>query len=75
MDEEDVDDELGLPKELINIVSLKEKRELLQYKQTHNEVRTPLLASPSTVFYLLTYIQLISDNIYLRARLMSFVIA
>lgn len=46
MDEDDVDDELGLPKELVG-VGLKEKRELLQYKQTHNEVtQKQLSASP-----------------------------
>jgi hypothetical protein len=38
MDEEDLDDELGLPKELMSSVSLKEKRELLRYKESHNEV-------------------------------------
>jgi hypothetical protein len=39
MDEADVDDELGLPKELMNKdLTLRDKRELLQYKQTHNEV-------------------------------------
>lgn len=37
MDEEDVNEELGLPKELMGSVTLQEKRELLQYKQTHSE--------------------------------------
>mmetsp|Transcript_11424 Transcript_11424/g.18601 ORF Transcript_11424/g.18601 Transcript_11424/m.18601 type:complete len:654 (-) Transcript_11424:72-2033(-) len=38
MDEDDVNEELGLPKELMTSVTLQEKRELLQYKQTHSEL-------------------------------------
>lgn len=38
MDEEDLDDELQLPKELNNSVKFKEKYELLQFKRTHNEL-------------------------------------
>ena len=70
MDEEDVDDELGLPKELMNSVSLKEKRELLQYKQTHNEVTCPfpcpapaLQSLLSTFYFLRCYSKYESYNI------------
>jgi hypothetical protein len=36
-DDEDIDFELDLPDILVNI-SLREKRELLEFKRTHNEV-------------------------------------
>ena len=37
VDDEDLDDELGLPYVLANI-GLKEKRELFQFKKTHTDV-------------------------------------
>jgi hypothetical protein len=39
VDDEDLDDELGLPYVLANI-GLKEKRELFQFKKTHTDVIT-----------------------------------
>lgn len=41
-DDEDLDDELGLPYVLANI-GLKEKRELFQFKKTHTDVSVLLL--------------------------------
>lgn len=40
VDDEDLDDELGLPYVLANI-GLKEKRELFQFKKTHTDVTIP----------------------------------
>jgi hypothetical protein len=37
LDEEEIDDELELPQTLRNI-SIEEKRELLEFKKSHNEV-------------------------------------
>jgi hypothetical protein len=38
IDDDELDDELGLPDILVNI-SIKEKRELLKFKKSHNDVR------------------------------------
>lgn len=43
-DDEDLDDELGLPYVLANI-GLKEKRELFQFKKTHTDVSINIFES------------------------------
>jgi hypothetical protein len=44
MDEEDINDELELPSELSGL-SIRERRNLLRFKRSHNEVSSHLLYS------------------------------